>query len=284
MSMVSVSGAAMRGLPLGAAPVGAASRKSGLRQAAFAARHRRRAGFTLVEVVVALTLLSLILLGLVSALRSLGETGSRLEGRSLRSDDVRLVPGFLRQAIGSASPRLHVRPTDMATMPWFEGASAEMVWVGNMPARQGVGGLHHLRLAVIGTGGTPQLMLQYLPFVGDDMFPDWALAPSQLLVAGVDRFELGYQRAGTSDWLPEWADPQVLPGRVRMLLSAGGQAWPEMVFSVVEAQPGMDPNAPSGAMMMQPGQGAQAGRGGQGSQSGRGGSGGAASGNAGRGR
>ncbi len=236
--------------------------------------HRRAAGFTLVEVVVALTLLSLILLGLVSALRSLGETGSRLEGRSLRSDDVRLVPAFLRQAIGSASPRLHVRPTDMATMPWFEGAATEMVWVGNMPARQGVGGLHHLRLAVIGTGGTPQLMLQYLPFISDDLFPDWTQAPGQLLVAGVDRFELSYQRLGTGEWSPEWADPLVLPGRVRLMLSAGGQAWPEMVFAVVEAMPGMGPNAPSGTMPMQPGQRAQ---------SGQGGSGGAAAG-AGRGR
>ncbi|MGD9945820.1 MAG: hypothetical protein AB7S98_21540, partial [Burkholderiaceae bacterium] len=199
----------------------------------------------------------------VTALRSLGETGSRLEARSLRSDDVRLVPAFLRQTIGSAVPRLHVRPTDMATVPWFEGAAVEMVWVGNMPARQGIGGLYHLRLSLIADGGLPQLMLQYMPFVGDDLFPDWAQAPGQRLVADVERFELSYQRLGTSEWQPEWADPMVLPGRVRLQLAAGGQAWPELVFALLEAQPGTDPNQSAAGMMpMQPAQrapGAQAG-------------------------
>ena len=80
-----------------------------------------------------------------------------------------------------------------------------MVWVGNMPARlAGAWGLHHLRLAVIGTGGAPQLMLQYLPAVSDDLFSRLdAQAPGQLLVW---RRSLGSATSGSAfeRWSPEW--------------------------------------------------------------------------------
>ena len=60
------------------------------------------AGFTLVEVVVALTILSLIMLATVTALRTLANTQGTLERVTARIDEVRTVSGFLRDLMEAA--------------------------------------------------------------------------------------------------------------------------------------------------------------------------------------
>lgn len=194
-------------------------------------------GFTLVEVVIALTLVAVILAGLVSALVSFGKTSTRLEERTLVSDDVRLVYAFLEQSLGAAAPRIRVRPDDAMPVTWFQGAATELEWLGLMPARHGVGGLYHLRLGVErGAGDRRRLMLHYLPYAGDDPPPDWSAAESHLLLDGVTGFDLAYRGLDEDEWRAEWRDTEVLPARVKMGLAVRGQSWPEWIVPVWEAQ------------------------------------------------
>lgn len=203
--------------------------------------HRR--GFTLIEVVIALTLVAVILTGLVSALVSFGKTGTRLEERTLVSDDVRLVYAFLEQSLGAAAPRIRVRPEDAVPVSWFQGTATELEWLGLMPARHGVGGLYHLRLGVErGAGDRRRLMLHYLPYAGDDPPPDWSTAESHLLLDGVTGFDLAYRGLDEDEWRAEWRDTEVLPARVKMGLAVRGQPWPELIVPVLEAQPRPDIN------------------------------------------
>ena len=59
-------------------------------------------GFTLIEVVVSLAILSLVLLGTVTGLRTLGNTQVSLERVTQRADEVRTVSAFLRDLMESA--------------------------------------------------------------------------------------------------------------------------------------------------------------------------------------
>lgn len=59
-------------------------------------------GFTLVEVMVALSILSLLLLATISALRTFGNTQVSVEKLTNRVDEVRTVSGFLRDTLQSA--------------------------------------------------------------------------------------------------------------------------------------------------------------------------------------
>jgi general secretion pathway protein J len=59
-------------------------------------------GFTLIEVVVSLAILSLVLLGTVTGLRTLGNTHVSLERVTQRADEVRTVSAFLRDLMESA--------------------------------------------------------------------------------------------------------------------------------------------------------------------------------------
>ncbi len=205
--------------------------------------HRHGRGFTLIEVVIALTLVAVILTGLVSALVSFGKTSTRIEERSLTSDDVRLVYAFLEQSLGAAAPRVRVRPEDSVPVGWFEGSGTELEWLGLMPARHGVGGLYHLRLGVErGADRGRRLVLYYLPYAGDDPPPDWGLAVSHLLLEGVTGFDLAYRGADEDEWRAEWRDTEVLPARVKVGLAVRGQTWPELIVPVLEAQPRPDLN------------------------------------------
>ena len=55
-------------------------------------------GFTLVEVMVALTLLSLVMLVLGSAIRSMGASAERIDARSASIDEMRVATTFLRES------------------------------------------------------------------------------------------------------------------------------------------------------------------------------------------
>jgi general secretion pathway protein J len=207
--------------------------------------HRHGRGFTLIEVVIALTLVAVILTGLISALVSFGKTSTRLEERSLASDDVRLVYAFLEQSLGVAAPQVRVRPEDSVPESWFEGTGTELEWLGLMPARHGVGGLYHFRLTLErGAGGGRRLILYYLPYVGDDPQVDWGFAVSHLLLEGVTGLDLAYRALDEDEWRAEWRQPEVLPARVKVGLAVRGQAWPELIVQILEAQPRSDINRP----------------------------------------
>lgn len=198
---------------------------------------RAEQGFTLVEVVVALTLLALLLFGMVSALRSFGQTGTRLEQQTLANDDLRLVSSLLQRAISRSSARVRADGVDQLGKGWFQGGASELVWLGHLPARHGVGGLTHLRLFVTGAGeeGGGRLMLQMAPFAGDDQAPDWALLEPRILLEGVDALSFQYQgrdETGELFWFETWDEAGVLPVLVQMLVVVRGRPWPPVVIAL----------------------------------------------------
>lgn len=203
-------------------------------------RAGRTAGFTLVEVVIALSLVSVIMLGLITAFVTFGNTAARLDRRAIASDDVRLVYGFLRASLASASPRPYLREHDGANVSAFVGGDASLAWLGLMPARHGVGGLYHMRLDLERDDGASRLVLRYRPFRADEPEPDWSDAAEHLLLDEVSALVVAYRRVGSEEWHAGWHDEQVLPGHVRIGVSLGGSQWPALVVRVLAGERGVD--------------------------------------------
>ena len=90
------------------------------------------AGFTLVEVLIALALLSLLMLVLVGAMRAMGQTEERVEQRIDQADRTRVATGFLRDVLGQASARPVTRPQAQPGA-LFEATPETLAWVGVMP-------------------------------------------------------------------------------------------------------------------------------------------------------
>ncbi len=194
---------------------------------------RMQAGFTLVEMVVAMALLSLIMLVLGSSIRSMGASAERVEARTASIDEMRVATAFLREIVGrTAAQRVEAPGTGLL----FAGAPGAMSWIGVMPARFGAAGRHFFRLAVEQTSdGTPGLVLRFIPWRWEQKaLPDWSQADSRVLVRNVSEVSLAYEGGGVSGgWLPAWpADEKRLPQRLRLLLSAAGSEWPPVILAL----------------------------------------------------
>ena len=78
----------------------------------------RQGGFTLVEVMVASVIFALVMMALVSAMRTLAQSYERLQTVTGEAAQIREVERFLRQTLQSAQDGVG----------YFEGGPSEMRW------------------------------------------------------------------------------------------------------------------------------------------------------------
>lgn len=195
-------------------------------------------GFTIVELVIALSLLALIMLGLVSAMRGFAQTGVRMEASAQSGDQLRLLPGFLRRTISTAVHRVVPDERDGILNSLFIGDSNQLTWVGNMPGRHGAGGLSHMRLSVRGDPDGADLMLQFAPFDPLQSMPDWSSASEVTLVEEVSSFALSYRALGEEGWMADWPRTAHLPGLISIGLTVRGKPWPSLVIGLGHSRVG----------------------------------------------
>ncbi|MGB6101624.1 MAG: prepilin-type N-terminal cleavage/methylation domain-containing protein [Comamonas sp.] len=195
------------------------------------ARPTAVSGFTLVEMLVVMVLLSLLALGLVSAMQTMGRTQDRLERRIAALDERQVVTAFVNQVLSRLSDRrMAALQSGQPVLP-FQGGSQAVQWLGILPARPGVGGRYWLRLSVEPDArGMPALVLRYLPWQGETQWPDWSQAHTRTLVEGIARFDVAYGGGDMppQQWLPAWGEGQTqLPTRLLLHLETTARgSWP----------------------------------------------------------
>ena len=193
----------------------------------------RMGGFTLVELLVTMALLSLLMLGMASALRTMAQTEERVDARLADADEFRVATGFLRSIVGRISARKNPAPMTQGASPYmFAGAPTTLSWVGIMPARYGAGGRHFFRLGVEPVNGEAALVLRFLPWVDSPTFPDWSQAEARVLVTSVTALSIRYEdaREVPSVWGPEWPFRDRLPQRLELTLQTTTGFWPSLVI------------------------------------------------------
>jgi general secretion pathway protein J len=191
-------------------------------------------GFSLVEVLVAFTLLAMIMLALGAALRTMAHTEERVDQRLAQVDELRVAVGFLQSTLGRVSPRRAAAPSEVGqSLLIFSGEPQAIAWVGVMPARHGVGGRYYFRLASEGAAGASSLVIRFVPWDGKAAFPDWTRAESRVLVPRLTtvRFDYCDGNAQPATCFARWAFPDKLPARVRINVNDDRGAWPELVIA-----------------------------------------------------
>ncbi len=191
-------------------------------------------GFTLVELIISLAIVSVIMLGLLTAMRSFGVTGEKLDQRLAIVDERRVLSGFLSDILGRAVIRLRRNATSPAAESTFVGGAGSMAWIGAMPARHGAGGLYHFQLGVESDGQRSVLVLAYVPYEGLEVLPDWSRAEKRVLLEQLEMFSLSYQIDDGGGWLGEWRNTQEQRSlaRLRVSIGARGSEWPVLVVPV----------------------------------------------------
>lgn len=192
----------------------------------------QNAGFSLVEVMVALSILSLVLLATITGLRTLANTQVTLERMTQRVDGVRTVSSFLRDslesaAVGSSSAgglALGGRSQESA---YFEIAPGAMVWKSTILIGEKFGGSYLLRVAMEGD----QLVLRWQePDVSGEP-GDWNLAQSRPLVEHLQELDVSWREASQDEWQQQW-EKGAKVGWVRLQLKASNRYWPELIMQV----------------------------------------------------
>ncbi len=199
---------------------------------------RLRRGFTLVEVLVATALLSLVMLGLLTAMRSFAQSETRIDERIRVDDDLRVSERFLRSVMGTVSPRPRATPAGAPKEVDFFGGAGAMRWIGVMPARHGAGGLYrfHLYARPATAEGPAALMLEFFPYVPGFEAPlDPAALQSRAMAStpGEVRFRYQDDLESGEQWLAEWPHADRLPRRVGLTLVSDRLPWPEVIVAVV---------------------------------------------------
>jgi general secretion pathway protein J len=190
-------------------------------------------GFTLVEVVVALSVLSLILLATVTALRTFANTQSTLERHTDRVDEMRAVSSLLRDLVDAAvmgsgsNSGLTLGGTGRGE-GFLRGSQQEVAWKTTFMFGENFGGTYLVRLAVI----DGDLLLQWQDAPINPVRVDWDDMPSKVLSAGVGQLVLAYRERVGGEWLPGWEGP-AMPAQVRIRILAQERFWPDLVIGVL---------------------------------------------------
>ena len=199
---------------------------------------RSGAGFTLVELLVALTLLGL-LSGLVFGGFRFGvRAWERVDAHVDHASEIQWAQAFLRRRLSEAAP---VRPaTKQRNRPvLFEGTSTTLAFVTVLAVHGEVGGHSVLKLDLRRRDGAGALILGWAPHRFDAEDLGVQELDERVLIDGVERVEFAYfgradPEQARPDWRDEWRDAERLPRLVRIRLEftkASRRHWPELVVA-----------------------------------------------------
>ena len=198
-------------------------------------RRSRAGGFTLLELLVVMALLSVVMLALGSALRTIAQSEERIDRRLARTDEFRVATAFIRTTLGRVSDRKVVALAEPgASSVLFVGNGEAVAWVGIMPARYGAGGRNFFRLGVETVDGVGALVLRFIPWTDVPTFPDWSQAEARVLVTEVTSLSVRYEDAFEvpSVWGTEWPFKDRVPQRIELTVQTVAGFWPSLVVAM----------------------------------------------------
>ncbi len=204
-------------------------------------------GFTLVELLVAMTILSLITGLIFSGLQFGTKVAGDLQSEVAHTQKVHLVQRMLRKQLQHAAPmtRKSIESTGEVA---FEAKYDSIEFIATMSAGTGYSGLYRVRIGIeedFSRGnGNKKLTLASSALVPEDDFRGGV--PKLREVVVFENFSDGefmYRdsaEAGTDGWVSEWRNSRKLPALVRLSLrgaASRSDEWPDLIVALKATSP-----------------------------------------------
>ena len=202
---------------------------------------RRGAGFTLLEVLLAITLLALLLAGAMSGIRAATRAMHAGEQAIDRTNRLRVTQEFIRHEVSRSLPLAFGQDKGSGANFVFQGENDFMRFVAPMPGHLSRGGAYVQSLELARGRNGMQLLFTHQMLNGFDLdkLSTKDLEPV-LLLDGIRGGRLLYRKyddeGKLDDWTDDWEDPQTLPVMVRIELEMtpeSGIVWPTMDIPLV---------------------------------------------------
>ena len=198
-----------------------------------AAHGTRTSGFTLIEVIVAISLLAFGLALSFATMRGATRATERAEIVSQRDERLRAVQGFLRTQLNAALPIAFEFDAETGEASFLRATSNKLEFVAVMPGYLSRGGPYLQTLELVRGDNGQRLLFQHQLLTTDgalDAEREPVLLLDGIAEGGFEIRNLDMQsRPGA--WQPKWNVPAQLPPLVRLKLRFIDQNrhWPEFV-------------------------------------------------------
>jgi general secretion pathway protein J len=188
---------------------------------------RESRGFTLLEVLIATTLLAVMALLLTGSLRVGAGAWEKGEATAERASRMLLVQRFLRAQLESALPLIEQVEPNRSVLS-FRGTGQGLEYVAALsPYIRG--GLYRFRLYLAPREGSMDLRLALQPWGSEQVLDDVAI------LERVGAFRIAYlswnEQTREWAWLEEWHE-MVMPKQIRITIQPKGEeVWPPLLVA-----------------------------------------------------
>jgi general secretion pathway protein J len=192
-------------------------------------------GFTLIEVLLAMTLLSVMMTLLFVSLKICAESWEKGEKKIFEVSETAGVVNFFQRHLVMAKP-LWNDFTEEERLFSFQGDQQSLQFVSSFPASAGRAGLQLFTIRLLNQNRENVIQVTIAPFYPVAEGDEW-LTEEETLIKGVSGFSLAYfgQEAGESGsrWQDQWLQRDQLPKLVKIKIDLeNGVFWPEMDFEL----------------------------------------------------
>ncbi len=196
---------------------------------------KRSLGFTLIEVLIAMTLLSVMVVLLFGSMKISAESWQKGEDKISEVNEIAVVYQFFRNHLSPALPLwddFSGENDDFA----FAGRSQELKFVSSFPASAKKAGLQVFSLKLIKEGGEQSIQVTITPFFPAAEREEWHKEEVTLL-HHVRNLSISYYALDETQseglWQEDWLEQDMLPKLVKIQIEhENGGFWPEMVFEL----------------------------------------------------
>jgi general secretion pathway protein J len=196
---------------------------------------RTNGGFTLVELLVAMTLLGLIFVALFGGLRFGARTWEAGNERSEAVAEVEIMQSLLRRQLAQAIMLSGGKGGEAV----FEGEEDRLGFAAPGPSQTGVSGLHLFELFTEPSDGHQRLVLRWQLRRPDLKYPlDGETSKRRVLFENIEGLRLAYfgdpEKKKDVQWNDGWSGLDALPKLVSVhvvLPSGDGRYWPDLIVS-----------------------------------------------------
>ncbi len=198
--------------------------------------HRQYArGFTLMEVLIAMSLLGIMVVLLFASLKTCAESWERGEAKIAAVNEFAVVYQFFKRHLATTVPLANDFDPENITFS-FQGEQHALKFVSAFPASAAKSGLQLFSLQLLDDEQGHYLQVTLTPFVTPLQGTDLPHEEVTLL-DHVKSISLAYfgtnPNSGQADWQNDWLERDNLPRLVKItIVLDNGAEWPEMVIGL----------------------------------------------------